>query len=114
MNLLFIPMIVSAAIVGVFVAVALVGLAMALDGGSRAAGKTLFKAAGSACISGLTFAWFGGFIVLFAVSPISEQWAILGFWASGPVGVVVGLLFSLRGLLAKGGRGATESPNSPE
>jgi sterol desaturase/sphingolipid hydroxylase (fatty acid hydroxylase superfamily) len=93
MNLGIIPVIMSVAIAVVCGIAALIGGALLLGEESRPLGRRILRSSGMALLSGLVFAWAVGMLACGILWNVHERAAVLSLWASGPVGVLVALVW---------------------
>jgi hypothetical protein len=97
MNLLLAPALVSLAAAALLVLAIGAAMVMQLSPRLALAGKSLLWYSSISLWMAIIFAWVGPFtlaVVLGAV--LGERGILLGLWASGPVGLLVGLLWARR------------------
>jgi hypothetical protein len=92
-----VPAIVSLVAAGLLVLAVAVGLAMQLGRRWAPAGRSLLWYSTTSLWVAIIFAWVGPFTLAMVLRlALGERGFLLGLWASGPVGLLVGLLWARR------------------
>jgi|GEM_PF-5439706 len=97
MNLLLAPALVSLVAVGLLVLAVGAGIVLQLSRRLAPAGKSLLWYSTTSLWLAIIFAWVGPFTLAFVLGRVLGNWGYsLGLWGSGPVGLLVGLVWARR------------------
>lgn len=96
MGLGLIPIYMSIVLIALCGVAVLVGGVLLISSESRDAGRVVLRVSGVALLTGLVFTW-AGMLPCGILWHFDERVAVLVYWASGPAGVVFGVVwYSLR------------------
>jgi hypothetical protein len=97
MNMLMAPALVSLVATGFLVFGVGVGMVLQMSQRLAPAGKSLLWYSSSALFLAIIFAWVGPFTLGAVLGlALGERGILFGLWASGPVGLLVGLVWARR------------------
>ena len=97
MNILMAPALVSLVAVGLLVLSVGAGMVLQLSRRSGPAGRSLLWYSSTALWMAIIFAWLGPFTLAAVLGlALGERGILLGLWASGLVGLLVGLVWARR------------------
>jgi hypothetical protein len=97
MNMLMAPALVSLVATGLLVLGVGAGMVLQLSQHLAPAGKSLLWYSSTAIFLAIIFAWVGPFTLAVVLGlALGERGILFGLWASGPVGLLVGLVWARR------------------
>src|SRR5437868_12732813 len=97
MNLLLVPALVSLVAAGLLVLAVGAGMASQLSRRSAPAGRAILWYSSTALWLAIIFAWVGPFTLAVALRlALGEGGVLLGLWAGGPIGLLIGLVWARR------------------
>jgi hypothetical protein len=97
MNLLLVPALVSLVAVGLLVLLVGAGMVLQLSRRSAPAGRSLLWYSSTSLWLAIVFAWAGPVTLALVLGlAFGQRGYLLGLWASGPVGLLVGLAWARR------------------
>jgi hypothetical protein len=97
MNLLMAPALVSLVAVGLLVLAVGAGAVLQLSRHSAPAGRSILWYSSTSLWMAIVFAWVGPLALATVLGlAFGERGVLLGLWASGPVGLLIGLVWARR------------------